>query len=529
MNYVRKMGVSGVVTRVLAIGVVSLLVLALVPTGFAQPDFARREHLLRILPKLSGHVMLRLAERIGVTDIEGKAILHPERGQDRPPEGLLTDNPVSADATPYENEPSIALNPSHPLIVVAGMHYHPADPRCALFRSLDGGTTWSGPAFMPLRFPTDFCSDPVVRWSRDGVTAYFVYMSIRGDGSTADIVVSRSSNNGLLWTDPVVAVEGVGFDFPDKPWLGVHAFDSTQSNRVYVTTTIFRFNGDCEIVFSASNDSGATFPASGSPTPLATSPLCDPVVLQGSNVTGGNGGNVLACWYNSEVDGWLVGAFDIRCRRSSDNGQTWDLESTAANNLKFELPFWMCPSSFYYRLWGAMFPQVRIAPDGSAHIVFTRDPTRGSGNGECGNVVYTKNSGPPYSTSSWTSPVTISNGQNTDRTAQNYATLSIEFRSSSPGYALRAAWVDQRLSPKSNPNRRYDIFRTVSTDGGGSWASNARLTNASSLTDFEFIGDYIDATSTIGTLIRTNIAWTDRRDKTSIFDFEDDVWHGSVP
>lgn len=525
MNYLRKMGVSGVVTRVLAIGVVSLLVLALVPPGFAQPDFARREHLLRILPKLSGHVMLRLAERIGVTDIQGKAILRPERGQDRPPDAPTADNVVSGGSSPYENEPSIALNPTDPNIVVAGMHYHPADDRCALFRSVDGGASWSGPTFMPLVISTDFCSDPVVRWSPNGATAYFAYMSIRGDQSTADIVVSRSTDGGATWTGPVVAIPGTAPDFPDKPWLGVHTFDSTQPGRVYVTTTNFRGTGDCDIVFTSSNDSATTFALS---TTLATSSLCDPVVLQGSNVVGGTGGEVLVCWYNSRSDGWLVGAFDIRCRRSGNNGGSWGGEVTAINGITFELPYWMCPNLSYYRLWGAMFPQVRIAPNGSAHIVVTRDPTSGSSNGECGNVVYARSDASPYS--SWTAPVTISTGSNTDKTAQNYATLTIEVRSGSPAYALHALWVDQRLSPRQRPNRRYDVYRSISTNGGGSWSSNVRVTSASSLTDYTFIGDYIDGTSTVSTTsIRTNFAWTDRRDKTSIFDQEDDVWHGSVP
>lgn len=518
-------------SRSFAIVLVSSLVLALAPTGFAQPDSAGREHLLRILPLLSGQVMLHLADRLGVTDIYGKALIPPGQFQDRSSGEVQTDNLVSGGGGVHENEPSIAVNPQEPTKVVAGMHYIRGNTvHCAAFWSTDGGATWSKrPIFMRLLQRTDSCADPVVRWSPDGTTVYFVYMSF-GSGA---IVVSRSSNNGGTWSGPVVAIRGQGFDFPDKPWVGVHAFDTTQAGWVYVTTTNFRGNGDCDIVFSASSDKAATFPQADSPTILASSSPSsvdcnNPVVLQGSNITGGTGGNVLACWYNSKADGWLSGAFDIKCRSSTDHGATWGAEVTAVSNLQFELPFWMCPTLNYYRLWGAMFPQVRIASDGSAHMAFTKDPTSGAADGECGDVVYIRSVGPPYS--SWTdAPVTISSGSNTNTTAQNYATISIEGHSGSPGYALYVAWVDQRLSPNGVPNLNYDIFDAVSTNGGVNWGLNSRRTSASSLTDFVFIGDYIDSTSTVTpSLIRTNSIWTDRRDKTSILDFEDDVFQSSV-
>jgi hypothetical protein len=51
---------------------------------------------------------------------------------------------------------------------------------------------------------------------------------------------------------------------------------------------------------------------------------------------------------------------------------------------------------------------------------------------------------------------------------------------------------------------------------------NQRVTTASSINDFIFIGDYNDLTTNENNLLVG--VFTDRRDKTDIFDFEDDVF-----
>jgi hypothetical protein len=49
------------------------------------------------------------------------------------------------------------------------------------------------------------------------------------------------------------------------------------------------------------------------------------------------------------------------------------------------------------------------------------------------------------------------------------------------------------------------------------------VTGEPSLSDYLFVGDYIDAASAPRTG-RIDLIWTDRRDKTDIMDLEDDVW-----
>jgi len=86
---------------------------------------------------------------------------------------------------------------------------------------------------------------------------------------------------------------------------------------------------------------------------------------------------------------------------------------------------------------------------------------------------------------------------------------------------------DHRLSPSPAANIIYDIFYTQ--NAGGGWEANSRVTDASSISEFSFIGDYNDLTArpASGSSLIFGI-WTDRRDKIGLFDFEDDVWGARI-
>jgi hypothetical protein len=64
-----------------------------------------------------------------------------------------------------------------------------------------------------------------------------------------------------------------------------------------------------------------------------------------------------------------------------------------------------------------------------------------------------------------------------------------------------------------------------SNDGGTTWSSPARITDQSSMSDFIFIGDHIDSSATNR---KAWVLWTDRADKTSIYDDENDVFADQV-
>lgn len=510
------------------LGVAALAALAAAAVLLPSP-FGRAQESDKLVPEefreklelLSGLPMLLAAESLGVTTIAGKDI----GGGGSPPgsakAGKLRDVGIGIHPTKHENEPTVAANPVDKKRLVAGNHFFglppPTTVRCLAYRSSDHGATWSAPVTMPRLTPFSSCSDPVLAYAPDGSRVYYAYMDIKG--VNWDIVVSYSDDDGATWTGPVIALDALPGFLYDKPWIGTHVDDS-QSNWVYVTATQFGLAAGSpdHIAFTRSADQAVSW--SFPPALLDTSVF--PVVVQGSRPTGGVGGEVLVAWYNSGPDGWLVGNFQIRTRRSSNNGATFDPIVTASVD-GAELPFFLGPFFFYHRWWGAMFPDVEIDPHGEAHIAYTHDPVAGFATAEDGDIRYISSSGSPYT--AWSAAVTV-NDDGLGR-AQGYVALETMHGGEA---SLHAIWEDHRLSPTvptvfpNSSNLRYDMFYSRKVPGAAGWFENFRVSDTSSLSDFIFIGDYNDLTASN----KLFSIWTDRRDKASIFDFEDDTFGGQI-
>lgn len=490
-----------------------------------------------IISQMSNKPLVYYAKKHGITKIKGKNILDPGITAKKDGSGFLADRPVGSDSVKHENEPSIAAKPTSNTTVVAASHYL-YNPPCVAYRSSDGGETWSSPVNLPLLVAGDQCSDPVVRWAPDGSKVYAIYMNI--GSSVIDIVVSSSTNSGASWSTPKIAIPGSASSSPDKPWGDTHLFWSTSNTtkKLYVTATNFLSSGSQDIVFTRSIDGGATFSPIIS---LATSSAG----LQGSRPVAGKSfssasGDVLVCWYNGEADGPYTGVFDIRCKASTNYGASFGSEITAVNDMQYELPYYLGPSGAYHRWAGGMFPSMVITYDGVAHMVFAADPNGPDESGEDGDIYYVK-SARPYT--SWTPPRTK---LNTDTwLAQGYPTITAK-RTALGGSILVASWEDHRNSPYTVPanedcggglgtgnayNCYYDIYSASTSPGGSDWAANPnkRITDVSSMSDYLFIGDYIDSSvNRISTDLGVQVIWTDRSDKSSVFDYEDDVYSDKI-
>lgn len=544
--------------KVLASAVAGVIVACGVALAQGVPPDKFPETYLNKIPMMSGYPSLHLAELTGMTEMMGKPLGLPPGPPGSAKTKKLTDVPIGTDPNAYENEPTVAANPVDKKKLVAGSHYYP-DPqtgsnRCVAYYSHDRGKTWSAPIFMPhlAQNISNQCSDPVLAYAPDGSRVYYSYMDITGEVvgglfiNDLNIVVSYSDDDGMTWSGPIVALDGLesildlstgvwtqlGFDY-DKNWVGTH-IDIGESGWVYVTAT--RFDnfapGDCHIAFTASSDMGLNW---STPFQVDSGAGCDPVV-QGSRPVGGLGGEVLVAWFNSSDDGWLSGGFEIRTRRSGDWGATWDPIVTAVSD-SYELPFWLGPFAFYHRWWGGMFPDVEIDAGGGAHLMYAHDPVEGPETPEEGDIRYLASDGPPYV--AWSYPVTV-NDDGMER-AQGYAAMETQHGGQSA--TVHAIWEDHRLGPElpivgfpfnESPNLYFDMFYSRLVPGQGTeWFRNFRVSDASSLVDWVFIGDYNDLT----TNNKVFGIWTDRRDKdlpndadagTGIFDFEDDVFGGEI-
>jgi len=258
-----------------------------------------------------------------------------------------------------------------------------------------------------------------------------------------------------------------------------------------------------------------------------------PVLVQGSRPSAGPGNQVVVAWYNSGTDGPFQGSFKIRTV-FSNSGTHWRRPVTAVRD-SFEAPFFLGPFAFYHRWGGTMFPDIEIAADGRAHLVYTHDPEENgftivdpetgeeiflpdvSTTAEDGDIRYIRSSGTPYA--SWSAPVTL-NDDGLVR-AQGYPALETS-QDKQGKTTLHVLWEDHRRSPEgpTDPDRfgessnlYYDIFTTSRRPGRG-WTPNTRVTDKRSIVDFIFIGDYFDITTSGDQLVFG--IWTDRRHQTSI-------------
>lgn len=120
------------------------------------------------------------------------------------------------------NEPSIAVDPTNPNRIAIG--WRQFDTVQSNFRqagwgySRDAGRTWTFPGVLE---PGVFRSDPVLDADADGG---FYYYSLKQDYTCQ---LFKSSDGGITWTDPAFAWGG------DKPWMAIDRTGGIGDGHIY--------------------------------------------------------------------------------------------------------------------------------------------------------------------------------------------------------------------------------------------------------------------------------------------------------
>src|SRR5262245_2674312 len=181
--------------------------------------------------------------------------------------GDPSSNATARFPTNKQNEPTIAVNPTNPSLLVAGANDEQRQPPCGpgsvrgsvpandcsffpgvgtdgVYTSSNGGVTWTNRGLLPgfsdsggslqsdgdpeIVFGPrpdasgDFTSARAMHAFVNGTRAYYAGLAEFAPGAQPGkqepelITVSTSDNNGTAWSNPVIAVNGQGFRFNDK-------------------------------------------------------------------------------------------------------------------------------------------------------------------------------------------------------------------------------------------------------------------------------------------------------------------------
>jgi hypothetical protein len=506
------------------------------------------------------------------TDLKGKPL--PQLGNTIPQTPkILADVPIGHYTYPNtpsplrEDQPYVAINPVNQKFMITVSH---SGNNCVAYRSTDSGATWSQGIAMPIRttLAGSVCIDPVVAYSPDGKRVYCSYVNflyefdqwVEDDGyrnwlwdyymEDMSILVSHSDDNGLTWSDPMVALAGdpshitqvydlawpsgwtvldfyFGFEY-DKPWLATSSFDTRQSNYVYVTATRWDMSGDWlfdslfqnlpGIVFTRSADKGVMF---DSPTLLEAggydpNPGAYYVDVQGARPVSGVGPGVVVAWYHLGIGSG--GGFDIHAAYSPDNGASFHPVVVAAHD-RNELPFYLGPYASFHWWRDAMFPSVAMDGGNNLHLAYTASPvtfdnTWDWSSAEAGDIRYVSSKA-PYT--SFTTPITVN--QDGLATAQGYAAIAAEKQGT-----VHITWEDHRVSPNLD-NSLYETYWARKLPGAVTFSKEQRVSDTPSLSSSLSIGDNTGVA--VGKTILFTV-WTDRRVDTSKDNFNNDVYGSRI-
>jgi hypothetical protein len=193
-------------------------------------------------------------------------------------------------------------------------------------RSTDNGANWTAPAALNTNAASDSGNDWWPDVTTDGAgqwVAVWSFWPVPAGSGDADVLVARSTNNGLTWTDPAAlntnaSTDSGDDDMPDVAtdgagnWLAVwHSNDSLGDT----------IGTDYDILVARSTNNGLTWI---DPAALNTNAATDSGSDGRPNVTTDPAGNWVAVWDSTDSLGGTIGTDrDVLVARSTNNGVTW--------------------------------------------------------------------------------------------------------------------------------------------------------------------------------------------------------------
>jgi hypothetical protein len=425
--------------------------------------------------------------------------------------------------------------------------FAPGAPTSAFYRSTDDGKTWSGgylPGFASIGRTSG--GDPSLDWgparcnngsfsTSCGVNIYYSGLADPfGDKVGGEqVTVSRSTDDGSTWSDPVQATSTDNKSaFDDHPWLAVdHSPSSPHYGRVYLFWAVFCYacsgNGNVKLYLSHSDDEGRTW------SPAVQVSAANNNSAQGFRETGqlavSSDGTVEAFW-TENADSTKYPSLQVDAV-STDGGNTFSAPITIAQVTDYPLtgtPFDVV--DFFNRVPG-MSARVDCYPHPAAdptsdrvYVVWCDDS---GGHGVVKGAVSSDGR-------NWTSLGTIASVSGSNAF---FPAAAVSPTTGTVSLTFDALTAPPASDPWQTGVQTYNNYYAQSPAGGGSFSSPIVVSSAPSNPDGssynnlqeQFLGDYIGIVDGPDTAY---LAWTDARAAspcTAVDTYRSAVYAGQKP
>jgi hypothetical protein len=376
------------------------------------------------------------------------------------------DQNVSQTPDSYEGETSAASNGT--LIVGTSNHIYPGncnasapsgtfgDCAVAFYTSSNGGSAWTRGTISRTWNGTTFgiTFDPAIDYDKNGVFYYSFGGAPLSSSYPNSIAVSKSSN-GTTWSTPSAVTFNRNKAFDDKYYIAVDRSNASFANRVYVTWD--RNQGNNQLLYISYSANGGT--SWSAPIKVNDGTTKFERVIGAYPAVDQSTGVVFDSWHDYAKN-------IIYVDKSSNGGVTWGTDVAAVTT---HAGFGTDIGCVGGRSQGPAHA-LKVGPSGVLYLVYA-DPVTSGANSRKFDVLLTKSTN---NGASWSTPVVLNN--DTGASDQFHPTLSVESNGAG-GDKVTVTWYDRRDDPA---NCLANVYGTVSTDSGVTWAANVKLTTAQS-------------------------------------------------
>jgi hypothetical protein len=441
-----------------------------------------------------------------------------------------------------QNEPTVAVDPSDPRVVVAGSNDYCAsivnnEVWAGYYRSEDGGDTWthslvpgypadasSAGTASPVHGVCGAAGDPTQAFDAEGTLYYGFICFNRAKPINGGVYVARYADHGATYDRTVLVKKGTPSAlfttglFQDKINLTVDQTDGEFSGNVYVAWSQYNGlqSGNNAVLFARSSDHGLSFgrPIKVTPKEHGTASFADLAV--------GPDGAIYLTYvtYPSSsrptADVWLV--------TSHDGGTSWGAPSHVQSITLFDSnqfagatgtvdcgdgPF-TCESGFTF---SRFFSNSAVAADeNGVHVVWASELPSGQ------NKVFVRNStdgGQTFDATTSLDTVDVGHQWFPDIASAD-GVLSVIFYDSRSDPAYDADRPPGNEADGMNSGDVVQARVAQSSDGGESWSEQVVSTAGSNFgwmthgsRRVGFWGDYLYVSAVPGAV---HVVWTDSRD-----------------